>query len=322
MRQTTVRLITAGTLFVGAVRASAQTPAPEQPAGIVDRTVQVGARQVHYLRAGSGPTTIVLLHGWPQSSYEWRRVMPLLADRFTVVAPDLPGIGGSSGPAGGASAPTAAFEKAALARDLHSFVATLGARRVVLAGHDVGGMVAYAYARLYPRELAGVAILDVPLPGVAPWDAIRASGHAWHFQFHEQHPLAETLVAGRQAAYFRYFINSNAANPSAIPDADVAAFARAYESPASLHAGFGFYRAFAADGQFNRAHAEPLDVPVLLAGADRSMGSGEAEMERGLRALGVRDIRVAVIPNSGHWIAEENPQATATVIAGFAAGVR
>lgn len=177
--------------------------------------------------------------------------------------------------------------------------------------------------RLYPGgELAGVAIMDVPLPGVAPWDAIKAIPQSWHFGLNSQQPLAERLVAGRQETYFRYFIDSNVANPAAISDADVAAYAAAYRSPESLRAGFAFYRPFPADEKFNATRSERLDVPFLLAGADRSMRAGIAQLEKGLRALGVRDIRVAIIPNSGHWIAEENPKATAAVIVTFAAGIR
>ena len=322
MRLKIIRALAVCALSAIAVPAGAQAATPSGASAIVDQTVTVGTRQVHYLRAGSGATTIVLLHGWPQSSHEWRRVMPLLADRFTVIAPDLPGIGGSTGPSDGASAPVAAFEKAALARDIHAFVATLGAGRVVLVGHDVGGMVAYAYARLYPKELAGVAILHVPVPGIQPWDLVKTLPQAWHFGFNRQEPLAEQLVAGRQTAYFRYFIDSNAADRSAISDADVAAYAEAYRTPASLHAGFGFYRAFAADETFNASHREPLDVPILIAGADHSMGSGEAQLEVGLKASGVRNVRVASIANSGHWIAEEQPAVTADLIATFVVGVR
>lgn len=312
--------LAACTLSAGTAPALAQRTLGDRSV-IADRTVTIHGRQVHYLRAGAGAMTIVLLHGWPQSSHEWRRVMPLLANRFTVIAPDLPGIGGSAAPEGGASAPTTAFEKVALARDIHAFVATLGAKRVVLVGHDIGGMVAYGYARLYPDELAGVAILDVPVPGVAPWDVVKTMPEAWHFNFHAQAPLAEHLVTGRQASYFRYFIDSHADNASAVSDADVTAYAAAYRSPASLHAGFGFYRAFAADAAFNAAHHEPFAVPVLLAGADHSMGPGEPQLAAGLKALGASDVRVAVIANSGHWIAEEQPVATARLIADFAAGL-
>lgn len=276
------------------VPAVAQAAVSARVSAITEQTANVGTRQSRYVRGGSGATTVVLLQGWPQSSHQWR-VMPLLAGGFTGIAPDLPGIGGSTGPAGGAAAPVAAFEKAALARDIHAFGARLGPRRVLLIGHDIGGMVAYAYARLYPDELAGVTILDVPLPVIAPWDMVKEVLQGWHFGVNRQEPLAEVLVAGRQMAYLRYFIDSNAFDRSAIPDADVAAYAAAYRSPASLHAGFGFYCSFAADEAVNASHREPLDVPVLLAGADHSMGSGEAQLEQGLRALGLRNVRVAVI---------------------------
>lgn len=304
-------------LFGCAVTAVAQLPT----SAIADQTAKVGTRQIHYLRAGSGKTTIVLLHGWPQSSHEWRRVMPLLADRFTVIAPDLPGIGGSTGADEGASALSTAFEKASLARELHAFVVSLAATRIVLVGHDIGGMVAYAYARLYPDELAGLAIVDVPLPGIAPWDKVKTLPQSWHFGFHRQEPLAEQLVAGRQALYFRYFINSVAVQPAAISDEDVAAYAEAYRSPASLRAGFGFYQAFTEDEVFNAHHREELNVPVLLAGADHSMGPAESQLKQGLTALGVQNVRIAVIANSGHWLAEEQPSTLVTVLGTFASSL-
>lgn len=282
---------------------------------INERTVQVGSQRVHYLQAGSGPTTIVLLHGWPQSSHEWRRIMPRLADRYTVIAPDLRGIGGTT-------APSADFTKAALARDVHGLLEKLERRRVVLVGHDIGGMVAYAYARQFPRELIGLAILDVPLPGVADWATLKTNPVAWHFDFHNQKPLAEQLVAGRQFDYFRYIINSNAKNPAAIVDADVAAYATAYNKPDNLTAGFELYRAFPADEKFNASRKEPLDVPVLLVGGDGSFGPALPSLERGLRSLGVRNIRRAVIPNCGHWLPEEQPADTANEIANFAADFR
>lgn len=282
---------------------------------IVQHDVRIGNQQVRYLRAGSGPTTIVLLHGWPQSSHEWRRVMPLLADRYTVIAPDLRGIGGTSSPSDD-------FEKTTMARDVHGLITRLSVRRVVMVGHDIGGMVAYAYARLYPREIIGVAVLDAPLPGVEPWNAIQNSSNAWHFDFHGQDPLAERLVEGRQAAYFRYMIDRVSIRDSAISDADIAAYVSAYSSPASLSAGFEWYRAFPADGTFNASRRERLDVPVLLAGGDGSMGSSLVQIEQGLRSLGVRNIRLAVIANSGHHVAEENPQATAMTIATFADSLR
>lgn len=301
--------------------ASAQplmAPAIAQTAPVAElsaKTVQVGSQTVHYLQAGSGPTTIVLLHGWPQSSHEWRHIMPRLAVTYTVVAPDLRGIGGTT-------APSNDFTKATLAKDVHDLLATLGLRRVVLVGHDIGGMVAYSYARQFPRELLGVAILDVPLPGVANWSTLKTSPMAWHFNFHNQKPLAERLVVGRQFEYFRYIFNRNAKNPAAISDADVATYAAAYDKPESLAAGFEFYRAFPADEKLNASRKDRLVVPVLLAAGDGSLGPALPALERGLRSLGVRSIRRAVIPNSGHWLAEEQPAVTAQAIADFAAGLR
>ena len=314
-------VMVASALLAGSQPAAAQITAhntsaqPAHHTTIVEADVKIGDQQVRYLRAGSGPTTIVLLHGWPQSSHEWRRVMPLLADRYTIIAPDLRGIGGTSSPSDN-------FEKTTMARDVHGLVTRLGVRRVVIVGHDIGGMVAYAYARLYPREIIGVAVLDAPLPGVEPWNAMKNSPKAWHFDFHRQDPLAERLVEGRQAAYFRYMIDSVSIRDSAISDADIAAYVSAYRSPESLAAGFEWYRAFPADEIFNASRRERLDVPVLLAGGGGSMGSNLVQVEQGLRSLGVRNIRLAVIANAGHHIAEENPQATASTIATFADSLR
>lgn len=282
---------------------------------ITEHRVQVGDQTVRYLRAGSRGTPIVLLHGWPQSGDQWRQVMALLASDHIVIAPDLRGVGGTS-------APTKDWRKETLARDIHAFVRALRIDDPVVAGHDIGGMVAYAYARLFPRTVAGVAVLDVPLPGLAPWDAIASSPHAWHFDFHAQAPLAEALVRGRQATYFRYFINRVGKNPAAISDDAVRTYAAAYGSSERLSAGFEFYRAFPADGTFFASQRDRLDVPLLLVAADKSLGAGLEALATALRGNGVQDLRSVVIPDSGHWVAEEQPKATATALARFVADVR
>ncbi|WP_394835907.1 alpha/beta hydrolase [Pendulispora rubella] len=288
------------------------SPLPEKSPdlGIAEATVRVGAQEVHYLHAGADATTVVLIHGWPESSREWRYLIPRLARRYRVIAPDLRGIGGTS-------EPSPEYAKAALARDIHELVVTLGSRRVFLIGHDIGGIVAYAYGRLYPAEVKGVAILDIPIPGTKPWDDVSASPHAWHYGFHQQKPLAEKLIAGRQFMYFRSFIDAHAVHPEAITDQDVEAYAAAYGSPASLTAGFELYRAFGADIVFGSTHREPIDLPILLAGADHSVSSLEPAQAEALRQLGVRNVQVATIPDSGHYVAEENPEATADVIETF-----
>ena len=315
MKSSFVAALATWAWLASSVPAYSQNNIRSQSATIVSETVRVGIQQVRYLKAGSGPTTIVLLHGWPESSYQWRHVIPILADHYTVIAPDLRGIGGTS-------APSNNFEKATLARDVHGLVTRLKLQRVVMVGHDIGGMVAYAYARLYPRETVGVVILDVPLPGTRLWKTVSGSPNAWHFGFHQQKPLAERLVSGRQAVYFRYIIDSNSKQRASITDNDIAAYADAYGSPASLNAGFEWYRAFAADEKFNASRRQRIDVPMLVAGGDASMGATLPQAEEGLRSLGVRDISRKVIPNSGHYLTEENPTATADAIATFAAGLR
>ena len=281
------------------------------PSGsIVQSTVRADAINVRYLRAGNGPTTVVLLHGWPESSAESRKVIPLLAKRYTVIAPDLRGVGGTDAPANG-------YDKATLAKDLHALVLAIKPQQLVVVGHDIGGQVAYSYARLYPEEAKGVAILDVPIPGTSTWALTERDPRGFHFGLNAQKPLAEQLVTGRQALYFRYFINELAMTPSAISDADFAEFAKAYGTPARLTAGFEFYRAFPQDKVANAAATQPLDVPVLLAGGEKSMSPLLPMLERDLRGWGVRNIKTVTIPRSGHWIAEENPDATAAVITDF-----
>lgn len=283
--------------------------------------IVIGDQTIHYLWAGSGPTLVLLIHGWPQSAHEWRHVIPLLSDRYTVVAPDLRGIGGSSSPSGALEA--GAFDKATLACDVHALVEalrpSLGFVRVVVAGHDIGGMVAYAYARLYPQEVAGVAIMDIPIPGLAPWDDIKAMPMTWHFNFHMPKDLAETLVRGHQAVYFRtFFFDGLAVHPETITDEDVTEYAEAYGSPESLRAMCELYRAFPKDVAFNTARTERLDVPLLLVGGETTLAGILPTLAKSLTGVGASDVRTAVIAGSGHWLGEEQPERTAAVIADLA----
>ena len=150
------------------------------------RSASVNGTSIAYFRAGSGPITIVLIHGWPQSAYEWHKVMPELARTHTVIAVNLRGIGGST--------PTAAgYDKANMARDVRALVRSLGLRNVYVFGHDIGGMVSYAYARSFPGELAGFGVFDVPLPGIDPWSEVQSNSNAWHFSSHQM-PLKNSLA--------------------------------------------------------------------------------------------------------------------------------
>lgn len=278
---------------------------------IEDRTIAVGRQTFRYLTAGANGPPIVLLHGWPESGDEFRRIMPELARDHVVYAPNLSGVGGTN-------APGQDWRKEALARDIKSFVDARELKKPLLVGHDIGGMVAYAYARLFPETLSGVAILDVPIPGLAPWDDVASSHYAWHFDFHKQAGLAEELVAGQQADYFRYFIDSVAANRGAISDGDIAIYASAYGRDDQLRAGFEFYRAFDEDAAFFGSHDGPLDRSMLVVGGEYSMQATLPVMAESFAMHGVTSIETLAIAGSGHRLAEEQPDARAAAIADFA----
>lgn len=285
--------------------------ATSSPHDVSVKQIAIEDQRFQYFEAGSGDTLILLLHGWPQDASEWQKIVPLLADRFHVIAVDLPGIGGST-------SQSRDFSKARIAQEMSRFVKTFEARNLVIVGHDIGGMIAYAYARLFASEVTGAIILDVPLPGLGAWKEIETLPESWHFRFHAQTPLAEQLVAGRQAQYFRYFIDAMAMDTKAITDAEVDGYAAAYAAPDQLSAGFGFYRTFPQDEQFNAEHDGPLAVPLLIAGGSASLGEGTTLLAHALQGHGVQDARSAVIMTSGHWVAEEQPAQTAALIEAFA----
>src|SRR6185436_17091635 len=208
--------------------------------GFVSGTAQANGTTLHYVRGGTGPA-IILLHGFPEDWYAYHRVMPLLAKQFTVVAVDLRGIGGSAATAAG-------YDAASMAEDVHRLMEYLHFEHVYVVGHDIGGMVAYAFARRYPESCRGVMLLDAPVPGLGPWDAVKANPITWHIHFQQTTDLPEQLIAGREAIYFRHFLHSDT-----FRDADVARYARAYAAPEHLRAALEIYRAFPANEKFNAA---------------------------------------------------------------------
>lgn len=276
----------------------------------VSRTAHVNGTELHYLSAGSGPITVVLIHGFAESSYEWREVMPRLSETYRVIAVDLRGVGGS--------APTrAGYDKANMARDVRELVRSLGLHNVYVFGHDIGGMVAYAFARNFPGELAGFGVFDVALPGIGPWEMAKSAPSDWHFGFHQTPGLPEALVEDRQDIYFHSFYRRLGATSAVITPADEALYVNAYRSPGQLKAGFEWYRAFPQDEAFNKAHAEPLTTPMLLLGPDGPSGPFLQLMADGLRQVGVANVRTVVIKKGGHWIAEEQPEAVEEAIRTF-----
>jgi pimeloyl-ACP methyl ester carboxylesterase len=274
--------------------------------------VRVGECRLHVVEAGDphGPP-IVLLHGWPQSWVEWRDVMTRAADDFRVIAIDLPGIGESP-------SATADGSKQALAAVVHGLIEKLELDGATLVGHDIGGMIAYAHLRHY-HDVARIAILDVVIPGIDPWDEVIRNPYIWHFALHAIPALPELLVQGHQAPYFDYFFDALAVDPSRITPEARAAYAQAYASDAALTAGFDFYRAFPQDAQHNLADAgTSTDTPVLYVRGEGSRGDIDSYAQ-GLRTAGVRALTPKLIPDAGHFIPDEQPAALWQLIHEFIA---
>jgi pimeloyl-ACP methyl ester carboxylesterase len=274
--------------------------------GFVSDTVPVNGTTLHYVRGGTGPA-VILLHGFPEDWYEYHRVMPLLAKQFTVVAVDLRGIGGSEATAGG-------YDAANMAEDVHQLAEHLHLEQVYVVGHDIGGMVAYAFARRYPETSRGVMMLDAPLPGLGAWDAVKANPLIWHIHFQQTPNLPEQLIAGREAVYFRHFLDSDT-----FSDEDVARYARAYAAPEHLRAGLEIYRAFRANEKFNAAQRSAISLPMVLAPGENSpfekLMPGFAEA---LRDHGCANVKIEIIKNSVHYVADEQPEAVAQLIERYA----
>jgi pimeloyl-ACP methyl ester carboxylesterase len=286
------------------------TSAQDLGDGFVSETVDVNGTRTHYVRGGRGPT-LVLLHGFPQDWYEWRRVIPRLAQRFTVLAVDLRGVG-ESGP--GTDGGYAAVD---LAGDVRGLLDALGLGPAHVVGHDIGGGVAYAFAREYPERTSTVTIMEFPIPGISPDPAV--VDPLWHVPFHMTPDLPEALVTGRQTVYFRYFFDQFTSDTTAISDADVAHYAAAYRSPDRLRAGFEFFRAIPANEAYNLEHTDPIDVPLLLVGGEHLFGPIVPAIAENLRARhGWSDVTARTVAGAKHYLVEERPDEVAELIEGHA----
>ncbi len=272
---------------------------------IASRTATVDGLKLHYLTAGHGPA-VLLLHGYTQTSRMWRPIIPRLAEKFTVIAPDLPGIGDSDIPADGLDMKTAAIR-------VHALVKSLGIEKARVVGHDIGLMVAYAYAAQFPAETEKLAVLDAFLPGVAGWEDVYNNPGIWHFRFNG--PTPEALVKGRERTYFDYFWNDFAADKShSIPEADRAAYTAAYSRPGRMRAGWAYFVAFQqAAKDFTQLSQTKLSMPVLAIGGAKANGDVLGQQMK-LVATGAT---VVVIPNCGHWVLEEQPQQTTEALLNF-----
>lgn len=273
--------------------------------------VRVGERSIHVVEAGDPDAAPVLfLHGWPESWPTWRQVMRRAAGSARAIAIDQPGIGGSTGATDGSTRQLAAV--------IHDLVTTMGLSGLTLVGHDLGGMMAYPYLRTFD-DLDRAVIMDVVIPGVDPWEQVLRNPYIWHFSMHSIPDLPETLVTGRERAYFDFFYDVLSPDPTTITDEVRAAYVEAYRVDGALTAGFDWYRAFARDAEDNAALAAgpPTDTPLLYVRGEHEQGRIDDYLA-GFRAAGLTDVTGAVIPGAGHFAQEDAPDAVWEAIRGFA----
>jgi pimeloyl-ACP methyl ester carboxylesterase len=278
---------------------------PQAGSTIASSNLEVDGLKLHYLTAGKGPP-VVLLHGYAETSRMWRPIIPSLAEKFLVIAPDLPGIGDSAIPKDGLDMKTAAIR-------MHALVKKLGVSKARVVGHDIGLMVAYAYAAQFPAEVEKLVLMDAFLPGVAGWEAIYNSPGIWHFRFNG--PTPEKLVAGRERIYFEHFWNDFAADKTrSIPELDRVAYATAYARPGRMRAGWAYFVSFPqAAKDFAELSKTKLTMPLLTIGGDKATGQALGEQAR----LVASDFKVVVLPNTGHWVLEENFKETSEALRSF-----
>jgi pimeloyl-ACP methyl ester carboxylesterase len=268
-------------------------------------TAQIDGSGIYYRTGGTGPA-LILLHGYAQTSRMWNGIMPELAKRFTVIVPDLPGIGQSDIPATGLDMTTAA-------KRIHALARSLGVTRARVVGHDIGLMVAYAYAAQFPTEVDKLVEMDAFLPGIGNWAETYDSPALWHFRFHGAYP--ERLVRGREADYFSFYWNVLAADSThSLSPADRRAYVAAYSRPARMRAGWGYFASFPRTAQeFAQLAQTKLTMPVLVIGGDRSGGTALGEQVK----LVANDVTVVVLKDTGHWLIDERPKETAAALLGF-----
>ena len=272
---------------------------------IAARDAKIDNVQLHYLTAGHGPA-VILLHGFAETSRMWRPLIPLLAEKFTVIAPDLPGIGDSS-------IPSDKIDMITAAERIHELALSLGVEKAGVVGHDIGLMVAYAYAAKFPAETEKLALMDAFLPGVSGWEPIYNSPNVWHFRFNGEYP--EKLVAGRERIYFEYFWNVFAADKNhSLPEADRKAYAEAYSKSGRMRAAWAYFASWPQLAkEFAQLSQTKLTMPVLSIGGEKSLGK-----ELGEQAKLVADNPIVVVlPNAGHWILEEKQKETTDALIKF-----
>jgi pimeloyl-ACP methyl ester carboxylesterase len=280
-------------------------PVADAVSGFRSRTAEVNGTRIHYRIGGSGPA-VMLLHGYAETGHMWNPLMPLLAKTHKVIVPDLRGAGGSSKPESG-------YEKKNMAIDIHELVRSLGIDHASVVGHDIGLMVAYAYAAQFPKETDKVVLMDAFLPGIGAWQNVWLLRDLWHFHFHGPTPLA--LVKGRERIYFEHFWNDFAADPKhSIPEADRRLYARAYAQPGGMRAGFEYFKAFERDAaEFAELGKSPLPMPMLVLSGEKAGGTFLIEQGK----MVATNVQGVIVKGSGHWLMEEAPDQVIPALIGF-----
>ena len=281
---------------------AAQAPSPavaaqteQLPAGFAEKSATANGVRINYKIGGQGPA-VVLLHGYAETSHMWLPLMPQLATNHTVIVPDLRGAGNSERPRGG-------YDKKTMAKDIHELVQQLGFKEVSIVGHDIGLMVAYAYAAQFPSEVNKVVLMDAFLPGVGDWKSVWLMRDLWHFHFYGETPLA--LVKGRERTYFEHFWNDFAADRThSVPEADRQFYAAAYARDDGMRAGFEYFKNFEQDAKdFAALSTTKLNMPFLVLSGEKASGTFLIDQAK----LVATNVTGKGVQGSGHWLMEEAP---------------
>jgi pimeloyl-ACP methyl ester carboxylesterase len=274
------------------------------PSSFRIQDIKTDGATIHVRVGGKGPA-VVLLHGFGDTGDMWAPLATDLVRDHTVVVPDLRGMGLSSHPEGG-------YDKKTQAGDIRAVLTQLGIDHSAVVGHDIGTMVAYAYAARYPDKTDRLVVMDAPVPGIPPWDQIVRSPQLWHFDFGG--PDAERLVAGRERIYLDRFWNEFAGDPSKVDEATRQHYAELYARPGAMHSAFAQFRSIRQDAEDNKVTmTKKLPMPVLAIGGEKSFGANEAIVMRNAAS----NVSELVVPNAGHWLMEEAPQPTISAIRAF-----
>ena len=298
-------LVTGGNSGIGLATAKSGRKDGAGLARFTERFAKVNGFRLRYLIGGQG-SAVVLLHGYAETGHMWSPIMPSLATRHTVIVPDLRGAGGSAKPASG-------YDKKTMAVDIHELTRSLKFDRVSIVGHDIGLMVAYAYAAQFPQTAERVILMDAFLPGIGDWKHVWLLRDLWHFHFHGEVPLA--LVKGRERIYLEHFWNDFAADRKrSVPEVDRRLYARSYAQPGAMRAGFEYFRNFERDAEdFAKLGRTPLSMPMLVLSGEKAGGTFLIEQAK----LVASNVRGQIVASAGHWLIEEAPDVVIPAIRDF-----